>query len=689
MTPQLVHRLTALATVSAFALATLAPAALAPVLAAPPPIPPRLPQGTPPGRVGRLARIAGTVSHHTADADQWTPALLNTPVTSGDSFWTEPAARADIQVASNRITLAPTTEFDIGTLDDHSLAAAEPQGELFLELRTVPATDSYIIQTPRGAVQITGSGRYDVVAGDTTHPTLVTVVEGAAQIAGPDVALQVGPHQTATITGTDSFQGSVGPLVEDAFLSAMLAADRPARRSGPAIPPIVAGMTGAEDLLAEGDWTDTPQYGAVWYPPVQAGWVPYREGRWSYVGQWGWTWVDQSTWGFAPFHYGRWAQIDDRWGWIPVSPGVDAEPTGPYAVPVYAPALVGFVGLGAVVGAAVGFGAGGPGYGGGSVGWVPLGPREAYYPPYRANLDYVRGINATTVQNVGQTINQTNIVNNHTTVVQNFVNRSAATVVPAATMVQSGPVAAAARPLPSQDFAHAQAQFQSPIRPAAATVGVTPAVARQFNFVAPRTAQPLPGPAIDPAMQHANPGRPFAPSLRAITPVPAGAPPSAAEPARPDTARSPAVPGAELRPEQRPVPAAAPSLRPEPRPEQRPVAPQPAPVPRPAESAVQRPTVPQATVPSHPAIQQPRRFEPPHTASPPVFVAPRAALAPRPVPEFHPAPRPEIHPPAPTFRQPAPAFHPPAPAFHPPAIRPAAPPRPAPPPRPPGRDPHR
>ena len=506
------RRLTALATVSALALITVSPG-----WSAPPPIPPRV---DPPARVGRVARLTGTVSSHTADADQWSPAALNDPFTNGEAFWTEPGARVDLQLASNRVTLAPTTELDIVTLDDQALATSEPQGETYLELRTVPAGNTYTIQTPRGAVQIAAAGRYDIVAGDTDHPTLITVVEGAAQVTGNNLSLQIAPRQTASITGTDVIQGSVGPIAQDAFLTAMLAEDRPAPRASAPIPQIVQYMTGSEDLQTAGSWAETPQYGTVWYPPVEAGWVPYRHGHWSYVAPWGWTWVDDAAWGFTPFHYGRWAEIDNRWGWIPVSPGAYADPVAAYPVPVYAPALVSFVDFGgaAVAGAAVGLAAGA--LAGRSVGWVPLGPHEAYYPPYRSNLNYVRSVNATVVQNVGQTINTTTI-NNNRSLVQNFTNRGAATVVPAAAMVQSQPVAAAARPLPADQFARTQAQFRAPLAPATTTAGVTPAVAREFNFVAPgRPTQASPGPSINPALFRAGVGRPgSAPSLR-----PAGAP---------------------------------------------------------------------------------------------------------------------------------------------------------------------
>src|SRR6476646_5241113 len=88
-------RLTAAVAVSALLAAQALPW---PVLAqgAPPPQPGVQDQqgGDPPERVGRLARVSGTVSFHTQDDDQWSPATANYPVYAGNAFWTEPNAQA-------------------------------------------------------------------------------------------------------------------------------------------------------------------------------------------------------------------------------------------------------------------------------------------------------------------------------------------------------------------------------------------------------------------------------------------------------------------------------------------------------------------------------------------------------------------------------------------------------------------
>ena len=277
-------------------------------------------------------------------------------------------------------------------------------------------------------------------------------------------------------------------------------------------------MPGGEDLTATGSWAEAPEYGAVWYPPVAADWVPYREGHWAYVSPWGWTWIDNASWGFAPFHYGRWVEIGNRWGWTPGTAQVSRPP-------VYAPALVTFLGIagGAAVGAAIASR---------SVSWVPLGPGEAYHPWYRASDNYRRQVNVAHVSNV-TTVNNTNVT------VNTFINRNAATAVPASAMAASQPVAPLAQPVSPQQFSSARPVFgQQPIQPTAATAGVTPVVARQMNLPPGASAfRPAPGPvaraqapgpagSVGPAAAGIpNPGNPGIARPQAISPGPQ--PPSA------------------------------------------------------------------------------------------------------------------------------------------------------------------
>jgi hypothetical protein len=501
------------------------------------------PDTNPPSVAGNLADIAGSVSFHAAGETQWSPATLNYPVSNGEGFWTEPQASATIDIADDRIVLDESTELDVAALDQSQFVTTEAQGAIFVQLNSVAQGQTFVVNTPRGSVQIAQAGEYEIVAGDTNDATTVTVVSGAAHVTGTNLALDIGPNQTATITGSDTLQGSVGAYQEDAFLRAQLRR-APQPQSQAAVPQQVRYMTGGAELAAYGSFSQSAQYGQVWYPNnVPSTWAPYRDGHWAYVQPWGWTWVDNARWGFAPFHYGRWAQIDNRWGWIPGGGGGEAAyAAGSY--PVYSPALVAFIGVGA---AGIGFAAGEFAAGGYAPAWVPLGFHEPYYPWYHCRADYFGRINRyygvpNTIIERGPTYY--NSVNFHQTNI--FINRRAATVIPAAAFARGQPVQSFGRPLPERAFADARPLAgRLPVRPTAFTPNLPPEAARRFNIAAPaRPVHVAAGPRILPVAQgvHAMPEL-----RRAALPHDVHGVPAAASPAHPGEAGRPGLPPSQGR----------------------------------------------------------------------------------------------------------------------------------------------
>lgn len=467
-----------------------------------PPITAQTQAGDPPARVGRIAKINGTVSFHTADEDQWSPATLNYPLTNGNALWTEPGARAELQLGSaNRLVMDGKTELNLTTLDDSAFEANLPQGSAYVNLQDVAPGESYTIRTPRGLVQLTQPGRYAITAGDDDTPTTVTTLAGApAQLAERGLTQSVPAGQTATLNGPldgdDPIKVAVAPGQPSAFAQSAMAEERQAQAAAPpppapssapapapapaAMPVQVQGMTGAQDLAAYGTWSTAPQYGSVWYPPVQPGWVPYRHGHWAWVPPWGWTWVADEPWGFAPFHYGRWVMVHDRWAWSPGFHHRHHHPRhGHWPRPVYAPALVAFFGSGSGVSVSVAIGR--------DVGWVPLGWHEPYYPPYRVSRNYIRNVNVTHVTNITKVTNVT--VNN--TTVNRYVNRNSATFVQADTMRHSRPVQQSVQRIDDRQMQSMRSERRPQVQPD-----------RQ------RQMQGAPGPRIDQAALRRNePGR--------------------------------------------------------------------------------------------------------------------------------------------------------------------------------------
>jgi hypothetical protein len=566
------------------------------------------PQGIdPPSLVGRVARIDGVVSFHDGGQAPWQAAALNYPVTSGTAFWTQPGAGAALEAGAARIVMDQSTELGIDRLDEGALQASLTQGRVAVDDRD--AGLSVVVQLP-GVIATLSAPAHAVLDAGPGRPITVSVLAGTVQLSGVGSAVAVQAGQMATI---DAGAITLGPLQRDAFVLAQQPPPPPIARA----PAVLEQMTGGEALANVGEWSPDPELGEVWYPPVAADWVPYREGNWAWVAPWGWTWVDAAPWGFAPFHYGRWQQFGPRWGWVPGR--FDRRPA-------YAPALVGFIGFGAAAGIAAG-----------RVGWVPLGPREAYRPSYRASTTYLTRIN-----NFGPRVANTTINNI-------YVNRQATTVVQASAMRLSEPVGRHIEHLPAQALAAGRPSFQPNVRPTAMTLGVSPTVARQLSLppngsarpVAPGPerhlqlgapmqrpampagiAAPLVRPGVEPA---ARPGQGFAPRL-----------PEASRP--PVTAFRPQAAPEIRRPVANPMPAVAPPMpvRPQPRPEMpRPdIRAQPSFQPRPQPPRAEYRPQPQAAprMEPRPQFQQPeqRRPEPAMQRSPPPqqHEAPRHACPP-------------------------------------------------------------
>jgi hypothetical protein len=370
----------------------------------------------PPGRVARLDFIAGPVSFAPYDApEEWVQAVLNRPLTSGDRLWTDQGGRAELHVGSTAVRFADLTSADILNLDDRTFQIRLAQGTANVRVRDLAPGENVEIATPAGAVEVTQPGSYRVSVEPSGGYTRVLVAFGQAEIVTPTQTLNVPSSQAVTFAPGSAPQYEVAAYASgDEFDRWSADRDRHEDQSLSARY-VSRDMTGYEDLDRYGAWRTTPEYGAVWTPSsVPSGWAPYRYGHWVWVSPWGWTWVDDAPWGFAPFHYGRWVSVGSRWAWAP----------GPVVRrPVYAPALVAFVG-GSNFSVSV---ASGP-----AVGWFPLGWREPYIPWYRATPTHVRRVNVTQV-NVTN-INVTNI---------RYVNREraeAVTVVPRQAFVSARPI---------------------------------------------------------------------------------------------------------------------------------------------------------------------------------------------------------------------------------------------------------
>jgi hypothetical protein len=411
----------------------------------------------PPGRVGRLNYMQGSVSYQLQGDTDWVAADPNRPLTTGDNLWVDKASRGEVHVDSTAIRMSSQTGLSFLNLDDRTVQLELPQGRIEVHLRQLNPGDAFEIDTPNLAFTLEREGEYVVSTDPDGNSTTIVVREGEGQVTGAGDSWDLRDGQQYTFQGTDqlSYDAEAAPDFDD-FEAWCQSRDQRENNSVSA-QYVSRDVDGYYDLDEYGDWSETPDYGPVWYPrDVEVGWVPYHVGHWVYIAPWGWTWIDEEPWGFAPFHYGRWILIGDRWAWVP----------GPRVIrPVYAPALVAFVG-GPSFGLSVSFGGGFTG-----VAWFPLGPRDVFVPTYRCSRRYVQYVNVTNtrVVNVTQVTNVYNtvIVNRDVTRV-NYTyadNHRAVTVVSRETFVNARPVAREAVHINDNQFRGARVVSRTVIAP--------------------------------------------------------------------------------------------------------------------------------------------------------------------------------------------------------------------------------
>jgi hypothetical protein len=587
----------------------------------------------PPGRVARLNFIEGTVSVQPAGTQEWLGANPNRPLTTGDALWMGDDARGELHVGSTAIRLWNGTGISFLNLNDQAVQINIAQGTMNIRLRHLDNSETFEVDTPQVAFTLLRPGEYRVHVSSDGTTTTIAVRSGSGEVTGGGTAYTLDPGRQVVAYGVPlkyDYQSAPGLDALDNFC---LLRDQAEDRSVSARY-ISTEVIGYQDLDTYGTWRTDPEYGHVWVPSgVAYGWAPYHHGHWAYVAPWGWTWVDDQPWGFAPFHYGRWAYAGGAWVWVPGSVAVVVG--HPYVRPMYAPALVAFVGGGGFsVSIALGGGIAG-------MAWFPLGPRDVWVPSYHCSPTYVQNVNVsnstvinrtqiTNVYNTTRVTNVTNVTNITNITYMNQNAPGAVTAVSKEAFTSGKPVAAAAVKVTPQQIQHPQvveraaaappknlvpaAAAKAPVKPPAALanrgivtkmrpspqvvpIGHKDTIARS-NLVkqAPPTppAQKLPPPGTTsrPAAA-AAPGKPAAPAMR-----PAMPPPS-----RPVTPPSKAV----TPPPSRPVtPPPSKALTPPP---SKPVTPPPSKMvtPPPSKMVTPPPSKPAAPPPSKPAAPPPSK----------------------------------------------------------------------------------
>ncbi|MHB8348285.1 MAG: DUF6600 domain-containing protein [Acidiferrobacterales bacterium] len=445
----------------------------------------------PPALVARMDQFEGTATLLPAGSNTWAYANINRPLSDGDQVWIGAASRAELVAGSTAMRLGANTSLSVLELSGAATQLKLTQGTFEAHVREPMRGRSFEIDTPNLAfdLQTRGDYRVDVNPSENTTTVIVRAGQGTAYGAG-GASYPIGSHQLVQFSGPalTPDEAAFNPPFDgfDRWVS------RLNRREDNSMSARYVGtdMTGYQGLDQYGQWENDSTYGPVWVPTVVvAGWAPYHDGHWAWIAPWGWTWIDDEPWGFAPFHYGRWAYVGSTWAWVP----------GPVNVrPVYAPALVAFIGgggRGAHWGVSLSSGA--PG-----IAWFALAPGEIYRPVYAASPTYVNAINRTIINNrTVNVVNNTTVINNiRRTVYINQQAPGAVTAMSAAAFVRGRQVQDAAVPFRAMHVTAAHVLFSPPIAPVEQSLAghklAAPPPHGMFERTVFATRTPLPPPAL-------------------------------------------------------------------------------------------------------------------------------------------------------------------------------------------------
>jgi hypothetical protein len=303
------------------------------------------------GRVGRLSFVFGQVSFRPEAVQEWAPATLNLPLSTGDHLWTDRDAQAEVHVGLTAIHLAPETGFIVRLLDDRTFRMALAEGALNVRIPRMNEGETVEVETPYGSFRLLQTGSYRVDVQPEGDYASVVVRSGAAEAIANGQTHPVPAGKRLVLAGKPATLELMEAPPLDPWDEWCAARDEQAERGYERSAEHVSWeISGAAEFADYGDWQSDPDCGWCWVPRnLPSGWAPYRFGHWIWKAPWGWTWVDRAPWGFATHHFGRWARVRAGWAW---------KPDQDRRHPRFSPAHVAFS------------------HRDGRVSWVPLGPRD-------------------------------------------------------------------------------------------------------------------------------------------------------------------------------------------------------------------------------------------------------------------------------------------------------------------------
>jgi len=157
----------------------------------------------PPIRVARLNYVEGRVSFQPGGEMDWGWAIVNRPMTAGDSLWTGNSARAEMHIGSTAIRVGGQTSVSFLNLDDRTVQIQLNSGTINLRVRNLYRGDVFEVDTPNLAFTVLRSGDYRITVDPQGSFTTITLRDGQGQVNGGGQAFLVDGGSQVQVSGTD------------------------------------------------------------------------------------------------------------------------------------------------------------------------------------------------------------------------------------------------------------------------------------------------------------------------------------------------------------------------------------------------------------------------------------------------------------------------------------------------------
>jgi len=254
----------------------------------------------------RLSQMEGDVQIQSKDLVEWSPAVINLPLRSGDRLWVPPNAWAQVETREGSVVrLDAKTSLEILAVEEGALHLYVSQGQAYLKF-TQDVDGMIQVDTPVSSIRMYDSATLNVAV-DGQGNSEIAVFRGAVYAENRSGEVRVPAGKLLSMDDGLPVLMALGPPGDwerwnrdwdDMLIDA--------EDSEQYLPPELTVY--GRDLSRNGRWIQTREYGYVWTPTtsVSVDWAPYRHGRWVWIGG-DYVWIAEEPWGWAPYHYGRWS----------------------------------------------------------------------------------------------------------------------------------------------------------------------------------------------------------------------------------------------------------------------------------------------------------------------------------------------------------------------------------------------